>query len=260
MKRSLFVVLAAAAACGGSPKTGQIAHDDVPPPRVAASAGEELTFAGPGVTISATYWAPSDPANQACVLFVHQLSSTRAEYLPVIERLRGQGHLLAIDMRGHGKSTAGDGGTSLDWKTFETADWQQVALDVRAAADALADRGAADACVWVGASIGSSAVLLAAAANPDRTRALVLLSPGLAYRGVETPDAARAVRVPVLIVVSREAGAADASGALSAIFDDNGVRVEAHAAMGTAHGMKIVAGEPGVLDHVVEFISGGLTP
>lgn len=248
-----------AAACGGGQKTAQIVHDDAPAPP-AAGGGEELTFASAGATISATYWAPSDPANQACALFVHQLSSTRAEYQPIIDRLRGQGHLMAIDMRGHGKSTAGDGGATLDWKTFETADWLQVAVDIRAAADELARRGAADACVWTGSSIGSSAVLLAAAANPDRTRALVLLSPGLAYRGVETPDAARAVKVPVRMVLSREAGASDAAGALSRIFEENNVAVEVHVAMGNDHGMKIVAGDEGILAETVEFIAGGMKP
>ena len=68
------------------------------------------------------------------------------------------------------------------------------------------------------------------------------------------------MRAPVLIVTSREAGAADASGALSQIFNDNGVRVEAHAAMGTAHGMKIVIGELTVMEHVVDFIAAELRP
>jgi alpha-beta hydrolase superfamily lysophospholipase len=41
-------------------------------------------------------------ATTACVLFAHQLSSTRAEYVPVIARLRGRLICYAIDLRGHG--------------------------------------------------------------------------------------------------------------------------------------------------------------
>ncbi len=249
-----------AAACGSSgPKTSQIVADDLPPPPTPAT-GEEVSIAGAGVTLSATYFAPRDPANPSCAIFVHQLSSTRAEYQPVLDRVHGQGHLLALDMRGHGKSTAGDGGAALDWQAFETADWEQVAVDVIAAADELKRRGASAACVLVGSSIGSSAVLRAAAAHPDRARQLVLLSPGLAYRGVHTPDAARAIKVPALIVHSQESGAADAATALAGILRDGGVAVEVIADPGDQHGMKIVAGDPAILEQVVAFVSSGLTP
>lgn len=260
MNRLALASLFVAAACGGSgPKTSQIVADDVAPPPPPAT-GEEVSIAAAGVTLSATYYAPRDPANPSCAIFVHQLSSTRAEYQPVIDRVHGQGHLLAIDMRGHGKSTAGPDGTKLDWEQFETADWEQVAVDVIAAADELERRGASDACVLVGASIGSSAVLLAAAAHPDRARRLVLLSPGLAYRGVATPDAARAIKAPTLIVHSQESGAVDAATALAGILRDGGVAVEVVADPGDKHGMKIVAPSPKILDEVVGFVSSGLNP
>lgn len=259
MNRLAPALLLVAAACGGSsPRTSQIVADDVAPPPPAT--GEEVSIAGAGVTLSATYHAPRDPANPSCAIFVHQLSSTRAEYQPVIDRVHGQGHLLALDMRGHGKSTAGEAGATLDWETFETADWEQVAVDVIAAADELKRRGASDACVLVGSSIGSSAVLLAAAAHPDRARRLVLLSPGLAYRGVNTPDAARAIKAPTLIVHSQESGAVDAATALANILRDGGVAVEVIADPGDQHGMKIVAPSPRILDQVVGFVSSGLNP
>jgi pimeloyl-ACP methyl ester carboxylesterase len=264
MKRGILVGILITAACGGGGnKVVTIVPEDTvtgPAEDPPVPGGEAVTFAGDGVTISATYWPPAAAGTQACAVFVHQLSSTRAEYRPVIERLAGQGHLLALDMRGHGASTTGDGGAKLDWEQFETADWERVAGDVGAAAELLAQKGATGPCVFIGSSIGSSAVLRHAGAHPDRVRALVLLSPGLAYRGVKTPDAARANRAPVLIVHSQEGGAADAAGALAGIWGETTppVPVEVIADPGEAHGMKIVAGDPAILERVVGFISGEL--
>jgi pimeloyl-ACP methyl ester carboxylesterase len=258
MKRFLFVI-AAVAACGGktspSASSGIVGSGDG-----WSNAVEDITFAGKGVTITATYYPPDHPSLHGCAIFVHQLASSRAEYQPVLERLRGRGHLLAIDMRGHGASTQGEGGATLDWQQFEAADWALVADDVAAAIAQAIQRGADGRCVLIGASIGSSAVLLEAAHHPDSVRALVLLSPGLAYRGVETAGAARAVAAPVLIVHSQEDGAAGAAGALAAIWKGATppVPVEVIADPGDAHGVKILAGDPALLDRVTDFIADAL--
>lgn len=247
-------------ACGpkGSKVTVLEVHDEVVDRAAPTVAGaEELTFrAADGVTIAGSYWAPRE-ATAGCVLFAHQLSSTRAEYVPVIERLVGRAHLYAIDLRGHGASTAGPDG-AVTWKAFETADWERVEDDLLGALDALAARGAGRGCVVVGASIGSSAALRLAGAHPDRVTGVVLLSPGLAYRKLATPDAARATRAPVLIVHSHEQGADDAARALADILRANPVAVEIVTAEGDAHGMKIVSGDPGMLAHVVGFVTGAL--
>jgi len=246
------------AACGrgksGAPATlapGDSGSDSSARDDAAPSGGVELSFAASdGATITGTYWAPGDATTTGCAIFVHQLSSTRAEWAPVVERLRGHGHLYAIDLRGHGASAQGPKG----WQSFELADWQAVEGDVLGAVDAMVAKGAHADCVLVGASIGSTAVLLAAAHAPTPTRGVVLLSPGLAYKGIATPDAARAVKAPVLLVHSQEKGAVDAAGALAGIWRDAGVPVEVIADPGTAHGMKIVAGDRATLDQVVAFI------
>lgn len=256
--RPVLALCALAAACGGgAPRATTTASAPAPVTGVAAVGdGESLAFtAGDGAIIEGTYWAPRDASATGCAIFVHQLSSTRAEWQPVIDGLRGAAHLYAIDMRGHGTSTKGASG-ALSWHTFETADWEQVPDDVLRAIDAITAKGASGSCVLVGASIGSTAVLLAAARAPEHTRGVVLLSPGLAYKGIKTPDAARALRAPVLLVHSQEKGAADAAAALVGIWRDAGVPFdfEVTADPGTAHGMKIVAPEPVILARVISFI------
>jgi pimeloyl-ACP methyl ester carboxylesterase len=83
--------------------------------------------------------------------------------------------VLAIDLRGHGASSGSSG---------ELAAMIQ---DVRAGAQWLASRGGVrpDAIAIVGASLGASLALLAAAELPA-VRALGLLSPSLDYRGLRT--------------------------------------------------------------------------
>ncbi len=254
MRRSLLPALVLVACGGSSAAPPPVTPTTSSPP--AAPGAEEVSFlADDGVTITGSYYAPAS-ATERCAVLVHQLSSTRAEYQPVIERIGGAMHVVAIDMRGHGASTRGADGATITWKMFETADWEKVEGDVGKAMELLAAKGAGDACVLVGSSIGSSAVLRYAGANPDKARALVLLSPGVAYRGVKTPDAARASRAPVLVVHSQENGAADAAGALAGIWRDATppVAVEVIADPGDAHGMRIVSGDPAILERVVTFI------
>lgn len=259
MKLALLAVLVLAA-CGGGGKHVTIipVHDETTGPAVATVPGAaELSFtADDGVTIHGSYWAPAQPT-EACVVFAHQLSSTRAEYVPVIARLVGQAHLYAIDLRGHGASTLGPDG-ALSWKGFTDEDWQRVERDLLGALDAVRGKGGGAACVVVGASIGSSATLRLAGSAQDRVAGVVLLSPGLNYRNLATPDAARATRAPVLIVHSQEKGAVDAATALANILRDVPTPVDVIADPGTAHGMKIVAGDAAILDRVVAFIAARL--
>lgn len=254
MRGSLLPALVLAA-CGGTSAAPPPVSPTAPSAPAAPDAEEVAFPADDGVTITGSYYAPAN-ATDRCAVLVHQLSSTRAEYQPVIDRIGGAMHVVAIDMRGHGASTRGADGATVAWKTFETADWEKVEGDVGHAMTLLAGKGAGDACVLVGSSIGSSAVLRYAGANPAKVRALVLLSPGVAYRGVKTPDAARASRAPVLVVHSQENGAADAAGALAGIWRDATppVAVEVIADPGDAHGMRIVSGDPAILERVVTFI------
>lgn len=260
---ALIAAAIVAVGCGGSGKRVEVLHvDDVVVDAAPRLVGDELTFwSGSGddaFQLVGTYVAPTQPT-EACVLFAHQLSSTRVEWAPVIERLRGRAHLFAIDLRGHGASTTTRAGTAT-WKGFTASSWAEVEVDLAAALDVLRDRGAGARCVVVGASIGSSATLRLAGAHPDRVSGVVLLSPGLNYRELSTPDAARATRSPTLIVHSQERGAVDAATALAEILRDGDVSVKVVADDGDAHGMKIVAGDPTMLAHVVGFISEHLTP
>lgn len=208
-----------------------------------------------GVTLVATY-VPGPAGSDRAVVFLHQLSSNRGEWAPFVTALRGKYHVLALDMRGHGESTESDHG-ALDWQQFTDADWDAVTGDLAAATQFLSSKGVALAgTVIVGSSIGSSATLRFAADHPDLA-GIVMLSPGLKYHGLETVPAAKRYGKPKLIVYSSDAE--DAARGLEQAWkqaDDlpQPQPVTMHQVPGKAHGVKMLADDPGLVDAVVEFV------
>jgi pimeloyl-ACP methyl ester carboxylesterase len=243
-----LAVLAAAAVagCGAAGAASPGAAGWAAPRR---DGGNDVTLtAADGVKLAATHWA-GPGANERCVVLVHQLSSTREEWAPLVERLRGRYELLALDLRGHGGSTRGPAGP-LAWRSFGEQDWQAAVRDLEAAERWLGERGfrAAD-CAWIGSSIGASLVVRFAGARPD-AGALVLLSPGLAYRGLTVAEAAAAYPGPALVIHSQEAGAAETAEALERAW---GARLERLEIAGIRHGVHLVE-DPALLDLVVAFV------
>jgi pimeloyl-ACP methyl ester carboxylesterase len=197
------------------------------------------------------------------VLLVHQLSSNRTEWGPLLSLLqpaRGVRYpTLAIDLRGHGGSTQGPEGTT-SWQAFGTdaARWQGVVDDVAAAVRYLRTRPRPPTgIVIVGSSIGSSAALRYAAGDAEIT-AVVLLSPGLAYRGLDTRDAmaryASTARPALLLASDGDTGSAEAIPALLERARGD-ARVESEIYPGTgAHGVSI--GAAGVHPELWQRIDG----
>ncbi len=97
---------------------------------------------------------------------------------------------LAIDLRGHGESSAGDPSD----------------LDVQAALAWLAASGfPATHIALMGASIGANLALRALAQNQD-IHAAVLLSPGSDYHGVTTLDAATRIDPSQALFIAASSG------------------------------------------------------
>ncbi len=132
------------------------------------------------------------------VVLVHQLGSNRREWQPLVARLQQRDAIttLALDLRGHGDSVRGPRDERVSWESFGTDPerWMAAAYDVLAAVTYLRSQGAVRVVI-VGSSMGASAALLAATGtlppgaptllDPPEVNGLALLSPGLAYRGVD---------------------------------------------------------------------------
>ena len=212
-----------------------------------------------GVEIAASFYAPRERSAPAVVL-VHQLGATRAEWEPVIAALKADGDyaILAIDLRGHGESTKAKDGRALDWQKFSEAEWHKLPQDVHAAFDWLrANKTIAPRSFGgIGSSIGGSALLVHAAPQGS-VRALVLLSPGLEYRGLHIRSAfVRAEHRPVLMVAAKDD--ARSFETLAAFEKIAGHRTHFIRVTGGAHGTKMLAEHADLLPQIVEFFRKNL--
>jgi len=246
--RSVLVAFAAAAlvACAAEPVARAPARA-----KARDDGGVDVTLTTrDGVRLAATDWA-GPASSERCVVLVHQLSSTREEWATLVRRLRGRYEILAFDLRGHGESTRGPRG-KLSWQSFGGRDWEDASLDLDAAARWLRERGFRTSdCVWVGSSIGASLVVRFAATHVD-TRGLVLLSPGLAYRGLRITGAADRYPGPALVITSAGDAGADATRALEQRWHD---RLELLEVDGDTHGVSILLERPTLVDTVASFIA-----
>lgn len=226
-----------------------------PTPAPAAPVDVEFTTSD-GYTIHGTL-TPGQPASPAVVL-VHQLHSTRAEWAPLIDRLHAEPALtvLAIDLRGHGASSAGPSGP-IDLEHLSTPEWSALSNDVLGAVAYLRTQphGLSPQRIGiVGSSIGSTAVILAAATDPTLDT-IVTVSPGRAYRGVDaiTPAIGLGQRRLLSIAASGEADSVEASNAFVRITSGEEMVLD-----GSDHGVLLFASHPDALERVNAFLRSAL--
>lgn len=137
-----------------------------------------------GCTIAADYRAPR--RGGAVVILAHGVGSAKGEWSRLTTALAARGvGTLALDLRGHADSRRGPGGIDRGYETFDaTGEWPRSVGDVLAAARWLKTHGVGSGHIaFGGASIGANLAAAAAARLRCRTF-VVLLSPGIDYRGV----------------------------------------------------------------------------
>lgn len=115
----------------------------------------------PGVRLRALDWGGPDPA----VVLLHPNGFCAGLYAPLADRLRVVARPIAIDLRGHGASSAPAGADSY---AFE-----QLAADVSEVLDGLGLRGVAG----VGGSLGGAVAVLVDRLDPGRWSRLLLAEP-----------------------------------------------------------------------------------
>jgi dienelactone hydrolase len=112
------------------------------------------------------------------ILLLHGLGDHNSAWAEFARVLKQEGYtVLAIDLRGHGKSTMDDG-INRSWQGFTTRDFSSMANDASAAQQFLGGN-----ITIMGASIGAN-IAVNYAASSDKVTSLVLFSPGLDYKGI----------------------------------------------------------------------------
>lgn len=219
---------------------------------------ERVTFlTEDGVTIVGLYTAGTEGGPAA--LLLHMMPATKESWAAFTDGLvaAGFGHVLAIDLRGHGESTAGPGGEVLDYRLFEDADHQAMAVDVEAAAAWLVREHGAELgrLLMAGASIGANLAIGFGAAHTE-VPAVIALSPGLDYRGVTTTD-----KVAAYAPEQRLYLAASSEDQLSYMTDKGLADLRREGTVlkefdGAGHGTAMFDAAPGFLEELVAWSAG----
>lgn len=225
----------------------------------AIAAGRPVTFqSGDGTTLAGELFDASlgsSPVARGAaedrapgVVLVHMLSRNKGDWHGLPDRIREAGMTaLAFDLRGHGGSAG------------SAADFPAMVQDVRAAVQWLASRAGVrpDAIAVIGASLGASLALLAAAELPQ-IRAVGLLSPSLDYRGLRT-DLALIKRIgarPLWLASSSEDPLALRT-ARDFAAESSGPR-EQHVSGAGGHGTQLLARDGDVARILVDWLRRSL--
>lgn len=147
------------------------------------------------------YYAQEEKPTDVVVL-LHALGRDRTSFDLIIADLHEampQADILALDIRGHGKST--NLGT---WKNFIEGDFRAMKNDIAEVRPYMEMyRPSVEQYYIIGASIGSTIALNYAADNSD-VKKVIMLSPGLEYKGVSIGEANSHYTRPLYVVVSQE--------------------------------------------------------
>jgi alpha-beta hydrolase superfamily lysophospholipase len=136
------------------------------------------------------------------VLMLHQFSLDKSTYDSLAKKFQDANYTaLAIDLRGHGESLDKNG-VKLNYNSFSESDFRSMELDVKAAKEHLEKNGY-DLKVLIGASIGANTVVNYASRD-DSIEKIVLLSPGMNYKGIDIEKNAPNVTAKALVIASEE--------------------------------------------------------
>ncbi len=138
------------------------------------------------------------PDSSFGIVLVHMLDRNRSDWNSFARTLQSAGYsVISIDMRGHGNSTP-----NWRWRAFSEPEFKSITNDVKAAKDFLWSKNINNV-ILIGASIGANSVLNYGVFDKS-VKAIILLSPGLDYRGVRVLNGADENLKPLLVIASED--------------------------------------------------------
>ena len=161
-----------------------------------------------GWSINSVY-LPAEP-EQKTVLLLHDIGKDHTAYAPFMEKIaaKDMGY-LALDLRGHGKSTQHDGESApVEYKSFAKEgvdnDYNKMTRDIDAAMEYLKSQGVPPQdIIWVGAGLGANVAAKASNLWPD-VSGLALLNPVTNFRDVLPIPALRVYKGKVFIAAAAD--------------------------------------------------------
>lgn len=146
------------------------------------------------------------------VILLHGMNGTHRDWGDFPALLLEKGYaILALDLRGHGESVYRETGGRISWRAFHKNHWQQAGRDVERIIRYLekypedypqVDPGRVG---LVGAKLGANIAIVAAGRDQgEHIKSVVVLSPGLDYKGLETSFPIIHYKNPIMIIASRQ--------------------------------------------------------
>ena len=153
-----------------------------------ADVEDGFLFDADGCRINGSFLPPSKPDGY-CFILLHGLGSDHKEWKEFSRTLEAAGWgYLAYDARGHGGSSADKKGNPVSYRYFIN-EWSKMVPDLGLAVKFLKRNRISDRrIIVVGASLGANVALSYCAGNPA-IPILVMLSPGIEYATIRTPEA-----------------------------------------------------------------------
>lgn len=157
-------------------------------------------------------FAPSVPGKMT-LLLLHGTGQRKEDWKRLAFPLVRAGYgVMAVDLRGHGESRTSPSGEELTWKkllvTPTANDFADMSRDAEAAVAWLTGQGVPEDSIGViGSEVGGS-IAIRFAATHQKVPLVVMLSPGMRWQEVLTPNALRVLKRPIptpLLMVYSEA-------------------------------------------------------
>ena len=210
-----------------------------------------------GFRIAGDLYEPRQPNGRAIVL-LHIFNKSKETWREFALGLQQRGWTaLAIDLRGHGESTEQNGGRRVV-QEFSEKDFQSMVLDAKAAKKLLEEKEAenkinVEKIFVAGASIGANTALNYCVGDPSLA-GVVLLSPGLNYKGISTEESTGECKTPVFLAASGEDEYSFQSS--QAIFEKLGDKRDSvfEQLQDAGHGTTMLAARPSLAKKIVEWM------
>ncbi|MDD3013535.1 MAG: alpha/beta fold hydrolase [Candidatus Gastranaerophilales bacterium] len=158
------------------------------------------------LNVSVKYYIPPTEGEKPAVILLHMLGKDKSSWNKFIPKLLENGYaVFNIDMRGHGRSTRIQDGHEIFYTNMNESDWKKLPDDVNDVINFIKNEKFIDKnkIAVMGASIGANSAIIEVSKHPDYIKAVIALSPGLNYHGILTYEAAKDLRIPLLIAVSQ---------------------------------------------------------
>lgn len=171
------------------------------PPPSSQLSSSEISYMSAEWEIYGTLYDSKNPNPSKAIILAHMLGADRSEWpQDLIVRLHDEvpdALILAIDMRGNGKST--NMGT---YQNFDMSAYKNMKLDITSADTYLGSKYPTVKELYVvGSSMGSTAAILAAQQDPKITK-VAMISPGMKYHDVDITQAIQNYPLPLLVVAA----------------------------------------------------------